>query len=142
MTTPGTAVRRPSAPPRLLTEAAVLVGTACLLLHLVAAVSGHGHTAVLTAVLLGMAAVCAKCLRALWVEPRRRDWQVTGAMYAAMLTAHLWWLGAGPVHVGHAHPAGGPTWGELGMWGGLGLTGVQLCLTAVGLTLSRERNRT
>jgi hypothetical protein len=139
---PGAAVRCPPAPPRLLSEAAVLVGAACLLLHLAIAVAGHVQDVVHTGVLLGMAAACVPCLRNLWVRPVRRDWQLTAAMYAAMLTAHLWWLGSGPAHAVHAHAVGELSWSTVGMWAGLGLAGVQLCLTAVGLTLSRERNRT
>jgi hypothetical protein len=149
MTTPGVRVTTapglgparwcPTAPPRLLAEAAVLVGAACLLLHLTTALGGHPRDVVHTGVLLGMAAACAPCLRALWVGPVRRDWQLTAAMYAAMLTAHLWWLGSGPAHAAHAREL---SWSTVGMWGGLGLAAVQLCLTGIGLTLSRERNRT
>jgi len=151
MTTSGTRLRTvPAAPtvgqrspasPRLLAEAAILVGAACLLLHLAAAVGGHPRQLVLVAVLLVMAVACASCLRALWAGPSRRDWAVVGAMYGGMLLAHLVWLGLG-THTAHVHAATGLSWSELGMWGGLGLAGVQLGLSAAGLMLSREGNRT
>jgi hypothetical protein len=125
----------------LLPEAAVLVGAACLLLHLVTAFGHHPQDVVRTAVMVGMAVACARCLPALWAGPTRRDWTITGAMYAVMLVAHLAWLGFGPDDAGHSHGSGELTWGQLGMWGGLGLAGVQLVLATVGLTLGRERNR-
>jgi Na+/proline symporter len=120
--------------PRLLAEAAVLVGAACLLLHLVTAFDHHRQNVVVTVVVLAMAGACAACLPALWAGPTRRDWTVTGAMYAAMLLTHLCWLGFGPAPAVHAHGSE-LTWSELGMWGGLGLAGVQLCLAATGLML-------
>jgi hypothetical protein len=126
----------------LLAEAAVLVGAACLLLHLLTALGHHQQDLLVTVVMLGMAVACAPCLPALWTGPTRRDWTVAGAMYGAMLMAHLCWLGLGPGHVVHSHGSGAVTWGQLGMWGGLVLAGVQLILAVVGLTLSRERNRT
>jgi hypothetical protein len=121
--------------PRLLAEAAVLVGAACLLLHLVTAFDHHRQNVVVTVVVLAMAGACAACLPALWAGPTRRDWTVTVAMYAAMLLTHLCWLGFGPVPAVHSHGTVELTWGELGMWGGLGLAGVQLCLAAIGLML-------
>jgi hypothetical protein len=111
----------------LLAEAAVLVGAACLLLHLVTALGHHGQDVVLTVVMLGMAVACAPCLSALWA------WTITGAMYAVMLGVHLAWLGFGPDGAVHFHGSGELTWGQLGMWGGLGLAGIQLVLAAVGL---------
>jgi hypothetical protein len=127
---------------RRLAEAAVLVGAACIALHLLTAFGAHRQDVVLTAVTAGMAVACAPCLRALRMGPTRRDWQVTGAMYAAMLTAHLGWLVVGPVHAVHSHASGELSWSDLGMWGALGLAGVQLLLTATGLTCLREGNRT
>jgi hypothetical protein len=127
---------------RLLAEAAVLVGAACIALHLLTAFGPHRQDVVLTAVMVGMSIACAPCLRALWTGPTRRDWQVIGAMYAVMLTVHLCWLAVGPAHAVHSHASGELSWSDLGMWGGLGLAGVQLLLTGVGLILPRERNRT
>jgi hypothetical protein len=57
---------------------------------------------------------------------------MTGVMYAAMLAAHLVlvspWAAAG-LH----HGASGPTWTDVGMWGGLSLAVVQLVLVTVVL---------
>jgi Na+(H+)/acetate symporter ActP len=117
----------------LLAEAATVIGTVCLVLHVVTAFGHHPRSVVRTVVMLGMAVACARCLPALWAGPTRRDWTVTGAMYGAMLVAHLAWTALGPESVGHAHTSVQLSWIELGMWGGLGLAGVQLCLAAAGL---------
>jgi hypothetical protein len=130
----------PPGVPRVLAEAAVLVGGACLLLHLVAVVAQRPRDVALVAVLLAMAAVCAPCLRALWAGPTRRDWAVTGAMYGGMLLTHLCWFGVGS-HGGHVHGAGGLSWGELAMWGGLALAGVQTALSAACLLLLASAGR-
>jgi hypothetical protein len=134
-------VRSPAQPSLLLGEAAVVVGAACLVLHLLMAVGQHSGDVVLTAVVLVMSAACAPCLRALWSGPTRRDWQVTGVMYALMLVAHLCWLRFGPMGAVHSHASGALTWSELGMWAGPGLAGVQLALTAFALLSPSGRNR-
>jgi hypothetical protein len=55
-------------------------------------------------------------------------------MYGGMLLTHLCWSGVGS-HGGHVHGAGGLSWGELAMWGGLALAGVQTALSAACLLL-------
>jgi hypothetical protein len=123
---------------RLLAEVAVVVGAACIALHLLTAFGHHSDDVVLTAVMVVMAAACAPCLRALWAGPTRRTWKVTGGMYAAMATAHLVWPGLQPTAGTHHHEPAGPSWSELGMWVALGLAGVQLALTALALTVRND----
>ena len=84
-------------------------------------------------VLLVMAAGCLPCIRGLWLAPTPRVWAMTGVMYAAMLIAHLVLLSPWAVAAGMHHGAGGPTWTDLGMWGGLALAAAQLTLVCVVL---------
>jgi hypothetical protein len=116
----------------LLGEAGAAVGALCVALHVVtAAAPGHGDLLARGA-LLAMATGCLACIRGLWLVPTARVWAMTGVMYAAMLVAHLVlvspWAAAG-LH----HGASGPTWTDLGMWGGLALAVVQLVLVTVVL---------
>jgi hypothetical protein len=116
----------------LLAEAGAAVGALCLSLHVVTAVApGHGDL-LARGVLLAMAIGCLPCIRGLWLVPAPRVWAMTGVMYAAMLAAHLVlvspWAAAG-LH----HGAGGPTWTDVGMWGGLALAVLQLVLVTVVL---------
>ena len=110
-----------------------MVGTLCVGLH-VATSLAPGHGSLLTrGVLLVMAAGCLPCIRGLWVAPTPRVWAMTGAMYAAMLVAHLVLLSPGAVAAGMHHGATGPTWTDVGMWGGLALAVGQLALVSVVL---------
>jgi hypothetical protein len=117
----------------LLAEAGAAVGVLCVALHVVTAVTpGHGDLPA-RAVLLIMAAGCLPCIRRLWLAPSPRVWAMTGGMYAAMLAAHLVLLSPWADAAGMHHAAGGPTWTDVGMWGGLALAVVQLVLVAVVL---------
>jgi hypothetical protein len=115
----------------LLAEAGAAIGAVCVCLHVATAVA-PGHGSLLTrGLLVTMAAACLPCVRALWRAPTARVWAMTGAMYTAMLTAHLVLLG--PWHAvpgGHAH-GNGPSWTEVGMWAGLALAGVEVVLAVV-----------
>ena len=121
----------------LLAEAGAAVGALCVALHVVTALApGHGDL-VPRVVLLAMAAGCLPCIRGLWLAPTPRVWAMTGAMYAAMLVAHLVllspWAAAAGMHHGASGATSGPTWTDLGMWGGLALAVLQLVLVAVVL---------
>jgi hypothetical protein len=129
----------PGFAPLLLGEAASAVGAVCVALHVATAVApGHGDP-LTRAVLLLMAAGCVPCVRSLWRAPTTRVWAMTGAMYAAMLTAHLLllvpWVTPPSAHT----HAGGASWTELGMWSGLALAGVETVLAAVVLLGARRR---
>lgn len=120
----------------LLAEAGAAVGALCVALHVVTALApGHGDL-VARGVLLAMALGCLPCIRGLWLAPAPRVWAMTGVMYAAMLVAHLVLLSpwaASMTAAGLHHGASGPTWTDLGMWGGLALAVVQLLLVTVVL---------
>jgi hypothetical protein len=118
----------------LLAEAGAAVGAACVALHVVTAVApGHGGLPA-RGLLLLMAAGCLPCIRGLWLAPAPRVWAMTGGMYASMLVAHLVLLAPWATSAGlHRHGASGPTWTDLGMWGGLVLAVVQLVLVTVVL---------
>lgn len=117
----------------LLAEAGAAVGTVCVALHVATSLApGHGGLAA-RGVLLVMAAGCLPCIRGLWLAPSPRVWAMTGVMYAAMLVAHLVLLAPWAVAAGMHHVAGGPTWTDVGMWGGLALAAVQLTLVSVVL---------
>jgi hypothetical protein len=118
----------------LLAEAGAAVGAVCVSLHVVASLApGHGGL-MARGVLLAMAAGCLPCIRRLWLAPTPRVWAMTGLMYAAMLTAHLVLLSPGTGAAVLHHGGSGPTWTDLGMWGGLALAVVQLALVSVVLT--------
>lgn len=117
----------------LLAEAGAAVGALCVALHVATAVApGHGDL-VARGVLLAMAAACLPCIRGLWLAPTPRVWAMTGGMYAAMLVAHLILLSPWAAATGLHHGASGPTWTDLGMWGGLALAVVQVVLVSVVL---------
>jgi hypothetical protein len=109
------------------------VGAVCVALHAVTAVApGHGDL-LARGVLLVMATGCLPCIRGLWLAPSPRVWAMTGGMYAAMLVAHLVLLSPWAASAGMHHGASGPTWTDLGMWGGLALAVAQLALVTVVL---------
>jgi hypothetical protein len=117
----------------LLAEAGAAVGAVCVSLHVVASLA-PGHGGLMTrGVLLAMAAGCLPCIRGLWLAPTPRVWAVTGVMYAAMLIAHLVLLSPWAAAAGLHHGGSGPTWTDVGMWGGLALAVVQLVLVSVVL---------
>jgi hypothetical protein len=117
----------------LLAEAGAAIGAVCVGLHVATALApGHGSLGT-RGLLLTMGAACLPCVRGLWLAPTRRVWAMTGAMYAAMLGAHLvvltpWQAVPG----GHVHPTGA-SWTEVGMWGGLALAAVEVLLAVVVL---------
>jgi hypothetical protein len=115
----------------LLAEAGAVIGALCVCLHVATAIApGHGSLGT-RGLLVTMGAACLPCVRSLWLASTPRVWAMTGAMYTAMLTAHLVVLA--PWHAvpgGHVHPAG-PSWTEVGMWGGLALAGVEVVLAVV-----------
>jgi hypothetical protein len=116
----------------LLAEVGAAVGAVCVALHVATSLApGHGGL-MARGVLLAMAAGCLPCIRGLWLTPTPRVWAATGAMYAAMLIAHLVLLSPGTAD-GRHHGGSGPTWTDVGMWGGLALAVVQLALVSVVL---------
>ncbi|MFL6097029.1 MAG: hypothetical protein ACJ71Y_16380 [Blastococcus sp.] len=120
----------------LLAEAGAAVGAVCVALHMATSLApGHGDL-VARGVLLAMAAGCLPCVRGLWLGPTPRVWAMTGAMYAVMVLAHLVLLSPSAAASGLHHGASGPTWTDVGMWGGLALAVVQLALVAVVLIVS------
>jgi hypothetical protein len=117
----------------LLAEAGAAVGALCVALHVVTALApGHGDL-LARGVLLVMALGCLPCIRGLWLAPTPRVWAMTGGMYAAMLVAHLVLLSPWAAAAGVHRHTGGPTWADLGMWGGLALAVLQLVLVSVVL---------
>jgi len=120
----------------LLAEAGAAVGAGCVALHVATSLApGHGGL-LARGVLLAMAAGCLPCVRGLWLGPTPRVWAMTGAMYGVMLLAHLVLLSPSAATAGLHHRASGPTWTDVGMWGGLALAVVQLALVAVVLIVS------
>jgi hypothetical protein len=117
----------------LLAEAGAAVGAACVALHVATALApGHGNL-VARVVLLAMAVGCLPCIRGLWLAPTSRAWAMAGVMYAAMLVSHLVLLSPWTAAAGLRHGGTGPTWTDVGMWGGLGLAVGQLALVSVVL---------
>ena len=117
----------------LLAEAGATIGATCVGLHVATAVApGHGSLGT-RGVLVVMAAGCLPCIRGLWLAPTARVWAMTGAMYTAMLAAHLVLVAPWqPVPGGHLH-TDGPSWTEVGMWAGLALAAVEVVLAVVVL---------
>jgi hypothetical protein len=119
-------------------KSAAALGALCIAVHVVTAVAGGHGSAVEAVVLVAMAAACLPCVGALWRHPVVGVWRGTGLMYGGMLFVHLLLLtaaGRSSVHAGHR--AGGWTWTETGMWGGLLLAGVQVALAGTVLATGR-----
>ncbi|WP_460682973.1 hypothetical protein [Modestobacter lapidis] len=123
-------------------RAAAATGVLCIAAHVATAAAGGGHGGpVGTALFLAMAVACLPCVRALWRHPTAGVWRFTGLMYGGMLLVHLLLITAaqGSAHAGHL--AGGPTWTELGVWGGLLLAGVEVVLAGTVLASGRVREQ-